>query len=561
MVSSTLPTEVIQEQEPPKHVPVTIEKEKVAQNISEIFQSIRGYKIPFFTYGTPILGLILIGIVVSFSLYFHMWMILERDKGTPILYIFIKLDFWAGLVLLLFFCLLYPLSFSTYLSMLYDSRLSDLVNILTSDSPLAAKFMKLHESKFRAIYDPSYINKSDKMTIDINIGKLNIGSFSNEPTKGVSIPGKIPEGLSNQMKRTAFEVKNTSLVDLLQIASVKIDGVTVRGYFLPLFLLEIIVAGTFVLPVTEFVRTGNIGSNIMLPQSLQNSQYISFWVIEWAVFGAFVYSFVNLMERIPRKDVMPRFYLNVALRYIFAIALSSLIFLIFSQPASGSAIKPFSDGIFAAVSFTVGMFPNRYFRTITSFVDKRLTSSSSRDIPLEKLPDISPNEVTRLWEEGVDNVNQLADSSVQGLYVRTKFNPIRLKDLVGKAIFWKYVFATGELLAAFGLEKRKYKDKTANTARDNHEIENFVKINSISIPNIQALCSLIFSKPFDDIEKTDIVKAMKNIPIVAEQISIDQYRLRQVALMTKKFQEQLSFQETTKEIANILKEITKATKI
>jgi hypothetical protein len=558
LAAPIIPNELVQK--PPKFVPVTVEKEKVEQNISEIFRTIRGYKIPFFTYGMPIVGLILIGIVVSFSLYFHMWMISDSGKGTSIFYLFYKLDFWAGLVLLLFFCLLYPLSFSTYLGMLYDSRLSDLVNILTSDSPLATKYMKLHESKFRAIYDPSNVRNDDNM-MTINgkkISKLNIGGFEFKTSPGISIPGKIPESRSKQMEREAYKVKNTSLVDLLQIASIKIDGVTIRGYFLPLLLLQIIVAGTFVLPVTEFVRSGNIGTNIMLLPPLKNSQYISFWVIEWSVFGAFVYSFVNLMERIPRKDVMPRFYLNVALRYIFAIALSSLIYLIFSQPISGSAIKPFSEGVFAAVSFTVGMFPNRYFRTITSFVDTRLTSSSSRDIPLEKLPDISSNEVTRLWEEGIDNINQLADSSVQSLYVRTRYNPIRLKDLVGKAILWKYVFSTGELLAAFNLEKRKYKDKVANTARKSLEIEKFNKTNSMCIPNIQSLCSLVYCKSFDDIKVTDIKTAMKNLPSVAEQISVDEYRLKQIALLTKKFQEQLSFQETTKEIANILKEITKA---
>lgn len=364
--------------------------------------------------------------------------------------------------------------------------------------------------------------------------------------------------LENKISNVKNEIDTAIIYNYSGSAHPNANGVTIRGYFLPLFLLEIIVAGTIVLPVTEFIRTGNIGTNIMLLPPFENSQYISFWVIEWAVFGAFVYSFVNLMERIPRKDVMPRFYLNVALRYIFAIALSSLIYLIFSQPVSGSAIKPFSEGVFAAVSFTVGMFPNRYFRTITSFVDTRLTSSSSRDIPLEKLPDISQNEVTRLWEEGVDNVNQLADSSVQSLYVRTRYNPIRLKDLVGKAILWKYVFSTGELLAAFNLEKRKYKDKVANTARKSLEIEKFDKINSVCIANIQSLCSLIFSKTFDDIKISDIKTATKNIPDVAAQISVDEYRLKQIALLTKKFQEQLSFQETTKEIANILKEITKA---
>ena len=88
------------------------------------------------------------------------------------------------------------------------------------------------------------------------------------------------------------------------------------------------------------------------------------------------------------------------------------------------------------------MFPNSYFRIIVSAVAKLIPKggSLSRDTPLENFVGLSSNEITRLWEEGIGNIDQLADCSVEDLYKRTRFGPLRLKSLVGRAILWKYVF-------------------------------------------------------------------------------------------------------------------------
>ena len=42
-------------------------------------------------------------------------------------------------------------------------------------------------------------------------------------------------------------------------------------------------------------------------------------------------------------------------------------------------------------------------------MSKRIGQSYSNEIALEKFFGLNPNEITRLWEEGVTNVDQLSD--------------------------------------------------------------------------------------------------------------------------------------------------------
>jgi hypothetical protein len=348
--------------------------------------------------------------------------------------------FWSGFGLLALPIFLYIFTFLNYIYMLFDSRLDDLVKVLKTDNNLNKSFFTLYKQKLGSIeeyykYKHSIWSKIEQKQQQ----KLGISPrIINAPPKSLS---------SSQVRRitkVAKKIKTDAVTELVEKISLRLDGVSLPAYCFSLILLQTIVGLSFAIPAAEVIRLGTIGTDEFIHvgvEKLATYGYLSTWAIESGFLGAFIYSFIDLMERIPRKDVTPRYYLNISLRYVFAAALSSLFFLIFHQAGVVSVKSDaFSLGIVAAISFIVGMFPNKYFRTVTSIVDKRLGNPGTRDIPLANFTGISPTEASRLWEEGVDNVDQLADCSVQELYRRTRFDQNRLKNLVSRAMLWKYVF-------------------------------------------------------------------------------------------------------------------------
>ena len=212
----------------------------------------------------------------------------------------------------------------------------------------------------------------------------------------------------------------------------------------------------------------------------------------------------------------------------------------------------FNMGMTAAVSFFIGMFPNRYFRIMDSIVASKFKKNFARDIPLEKFTGINANEATRLWEEGIDNVDQLADCSVSDLYKKTKFNPIRLKGLIGRALLWKYLFGIENMLVTLDVLKPKIGYEDAE--------ERVKDIQSFPFPDIQGLCSFLFSKRFEkiDVDKDKpIVERIRSLSYRGSDTKryyISEEGLWQIASMVPSFKDQLIFTATEEEIKNLIME-------
>ncbi len=324
----------------------------------------------------------------------------------------------------------------------------------------------------------------------------------------------------------------------------------------------------------EFARLGIIGIDVFSDvcqeeNTMATCGLLSFWSISWGIIGAFVHSFISLMERIPRKDVNPRYFLNVAMRYIFAIALSAVFYLITAQAynvveaiqngneslgvgTSSFDNTRFTMGMTAAISFFIGMFPNRYLRILETSLQGNFKRNQVKDIPLESFSGINVNEATRLWEEGIDNVDQLADCSVQDLYKNTKFNPMRLKGLIGRALLWKYLFGNDNMLVALGISKPIIGyDDAESRVKD---------IQSFPFFDVQGLCSFLFAKRFEDIDIIKDKPISENITMLLSRYKdrkepyISEEGLRQLISLVPYFKNQLSFTATNEEIRKLIEE-------
>jgi hypothetical protein len=553
IVNSQAPTiRLVEPDKPPSPKARLVKKEDVDADINKIFQTVTGYRVKTFSFWKRIIIMAIVGGLIAFFLFFMVWYTTDHFFSNPsrnndIINILHTPNFWFGIIILTIPTILYSFSFATYLTVLYDSRLADITKVLTTDKDVRKRFITLHNDKFEK-----------KKPIQDSRFKALKNIFSNKKNAPAE---SMPPEVASLTRKEAYNIQTSILTELIQKIAIKIDSATMAGYFFPIVLLQFIVASSFVIPLVEFTHLGTIGTNIF-ETNCDRFQilcgYLSFWAITWGAIGAFVYSFISLMERIPRKDVTPRYFLNIALRYIFAIALSEVFFLVAhtvfpleTMPISQE--EAISISFIAAASFFIGMFPNRYFRVIGSIVDNKILKNFTRDIPLERFTGIHPNEATRLWEEGVDNVDQLADTSVQELYRRTKFDPNRLKGLVGRALLWKYVFGIENMLLI--LDPKKLKNCEEDVKKRIKEIQAF------SFSDIQSLCACIFSKPIDKIDTEKDLSKAEITELVGEKFKdiphdnyLSQQHLENIAFMISYFKDQLSFTKTEDEIKDLIKE-------
>jgi hypothetical protein len=286
----------------------------------------------------------------------------------------------------------------------------------------------------------------------------------------------------------ASQIIRDQIDDEASRAVVGVYGVTVSAYFPVLIILELIVCLGFVIPIYELISYGSIG---YLHLSIwPGTVSISSWVWEWAFFGAFVHSFFNMMDRVPRKDIRPNFYLNILIRFILSIAIASVFYLSLELFGVDLSANVTSISVLAATVFIIGMFPNIFLRSIEDRISKSgpFKQSLSTDMPLSNLPGISRMEASRLWEEGIHNIDQLADCTIESLHRKTHYDYCRLYTIIGSAALWKLV--SGDLKIQLNNDK--------STSR-------MCVLNSLGINNIQSLYYCVFNKSLEDTWKDSVI--------------------------------------------------------
>lgn len=508
---------------------------------SDAFRRLGANKLRWSSYGWDIIGIGLGTLAFAFLIYSVVWIatnsnVLALTNGQGVanentsivnlisnaLYDF---NFWFGFAILSFPLSIYIFAFWTYINMLYDSRLTEISKLLAINDgwrylilrePLRVEFLKK---------DEEVLTKYSRYKLKVSVQKL------------IS---------KTQGTKESDDIISSTITNVVRVLSLRMDGSTLSGYYFALILLEVIVAAAFALPAIELTRLGTIGTDILRHIADSKADYMLSLImaVEWSTFGVFVYSFVTLMERVPRKDVTPRYYLNIALRYIVAIALSALFSLIFERVIMAQD-EVFTNGILAACSFVIGMFPNTFFRELTVFVSKWIRGSVGRDIPLEEFTSMNPMEITRLWEEGIYNVDILSDTTVQELYRRTRYSPDRLQGIIGKALLWRHVIGSERMINVISTERKK---KNC-TIRNNREFRS---------PDIQTFCSGLFGKEFFKITIDDIEdfkkKNPKDVDNIAQARGIGAEALMEVVALIPNFQTKLFFKGFEYNISDVIKD-------
>jgi hypothetical protein len=158
---------------------------------------------------------------------------------------------------------------------------------------------------------------------------------------------------------------------------------------------------------------------------LQNLQ-----VSVMAFIGAYIWSITYIMRRLNVIDLDVNTYYNVGIRIIMSNFVAIILYLAFEKQIL-SAVESWIP----AIAFITGWFPQRAFR----FLKERVFSIfdirrlEARPLPLEVIQGMQLFHRTRLYEAGIDDAQNLANTNLLELLIRTPFNPRLLIDWISQA--------------------------------------------------------------------------------------------------------------------------------
>lgn len=245
-------------------------------------------------------------------------------------------------------------------------------------------------------------------------------------------------------------------LDNVNIASML--GLNWNRYAIPISLLVVIIIGTagglvcWDLSIRKGIGKGwaYLSYGIIVPTS----------VVEWGFIGAMVFIFQDMMSRFSSRDLTPRFYFLSFVRIIVSGTASVLIFTLVQAVSPLYKIEVvnsipllFKEEILTPINaktvywliplcFTAGLFPAKTIGHISRSVFKWLSHISSPSFiqtedystNISRIDGINGTIESRLFEEGVYTVQNLAMSDLAELAEKTPFNIATLLDWQDQAM-------------------------------------------------------------------------------------------------------------------------------
>ena len=189
----------------------------------------------------------------------------------------------------------------------------------------------------------------------------------------------------------------------------------------------------------------------------------------FAFLGAYFFGLNMVFLRYVRSDLTPKAYSHITVRILVAEVLvwviGALSAQISGQPASGTAatsltLGPLEIGM-APLAFVIGIFPQTGITLLAKRLGNELRLPFSERHPLTDLDGVNAYDQARLIEEGVDNVENLAQANFIELMLHTRVPTPRLVDLVDQAILYLHLSSEADALQADRQRLRRYGIRTA----------------------------------------------------------------------------------------------------
>ena len=162
--------------------------------------------------------------------------------------------------------------------------------------------------------------------------------------------------------------------------------------------------------------------------------------------GAYIYCLNLVYRRYTTRDLQPHVYLSCGIGLIAGMvfnyaAFTAITSVANSQGPENAEFKGVGAGGAAILAFSLGYFPNlaiRWFGRISrSSVRERQRRSDA--LPLSLIDGISELHESRLQDEGIDNVQNLAAADIHDLVEKTPYSAQEIVEWVDQALLYLYV--------------------------------------------------------------------------------------------------------------------------
>jgi hypothetical protein len=165
--------------------------------------------------------------------------------------------------------------------------------------------------------------------------------------------------------------------------------------------------------------------------------------ITYAFLGAYFFSLQMLFRRYVREDLRKTAYVAVSLRIILALIGTWAV--VTAIKATGQARNSWS---LAVIGFVIGVFPRVAWQFIQGFTKTIITKfkfgtavlpSLESRLPVSDLDGLTVWHESRLEEQDIENIPNMASAEIVDLMIATRFPPDRIIDWVDQAILYTHL--------------------------------------------------------------------------------------------------------------------------
>ena len=163
--------------------------------------------------------------------------------------------------------------------------------------------------------------------------------------------------------------------------------------------------------------------------------------MQFGFLGAYIFSLQLVYRRYTTFDLQPIVYMYCALTIIAGIVFNFVAFEAINALNGPENASGLTEGLLPIVAFSLGYFPYlaiRWFNRVgysALGVQRRRASF----LPLGLIDGISQFHETRLRDEGIDNVQNLASAELDELLINTRFSAPQVIAWVDQAILYLYL--------------------------------------------------------------------------------------------------------------------------
>jgi len=153
--------------------------------------------------------------------------------------------------------------------------------------------------------------------------------------------------------------------------------------------------------------------------------------VAFGFLGAYFFAINLILRRYARDDLRPKAYSTITVRVIVAVLLGWLVKVVAPDwPQIGAALL--------VVAFLIGIVPETFLTFLQEIYRakwiRRFTSEIEEPVPLKNLEGIDLYDRARLLDEGIANIEALANHDLIDLLLETRIPAARLIDWMDQAI-------------------------------------------------------------------------------------------------------------------------------